>query len=127
MSRYTDYYGITTFTIKKGKERDFQEFMDKYEFNEHLLHLEAPQGLTGMWKVRFGTEDFTNSINHFHPDEQFDWFCELSSMVMEEIDLICLDEEFPILNTAGFAYHLYCNRGVCQLIDLKLTKAREED
>jgi hypothetical protein len=120
MSRYTQYLGNNWFTIIKGKEDDFKKFKDKYEFGNTLLHEEPPIEIGGNWRCCFSTRDGDTDINHFSPEEQGDWFVELSTYIEEEIDFICLDEEFPLLNKEGFAYKLYCYKGIGKLTDLKL-------
>lgn len=124
MSRYTNYVGDTYFTIKD--ENKFKEFRKKYDWGETLLHLTPPKNIGDKWTLRFGYKDGTSDINHFGPEEQLDWFEELSELIFEPIDLICLDEEFPIIGETGYAYRLQCKDGKCSVNDLILKEEKEQ-
>jgi len=126
MSRYTNYIGENYFTIIKGKEEEFNDFINSYDFGETLLHLLPPKEIKDGWGVRFGYDDLSTDINHFDPNEQVEWFEELSTFIEEDIKFICTDEEFPQLNEIGYAFLLKCSKGKGEIKDLVLKEVVEK-
>lgn len=121
MSRYTKYLGNNYFEIIKGREEEFKAFIEKYDWGKTLLHINPPKEIGDCWVVWFGYErDYSTDINHFDPEEQSDWFAELSLLIKDKIDLICFDEEFPVIQEKGYAHRLVCENGECKVTNLIL-------
>lgn len=120
MSRYTNYIGQSYFIIHD--EKKFQQLLDDFEYAESLLQLKPPRKIGDGWGVIFGYKDGSTDINHFDPEDVIDFWEAFSEIVEEKFEFVCLDEEFPILNEGGYAKHLECVNGKCEITGLKLVK-----
>lgn len=126
MSRYTKYIGNNYFKIKKDYENKFIKFHKEYDWGYTLLHLSSPKEIGDNWTVQFGYKNGETDINHFDATQLSYWFEEFSEFIEEDIDFICLDEEFPQLDTYGYAERLVCKDGKCKITRLKLCEEKDE-
>lgn len=130
----TDYDGLQRWInkMKKGEEEDLSHLIQLHhkvitDLEKNEAHIDWTLSV-GTKMKRNGIEMVNKYLNHFSPENSFDFFKKLAKYVAP-FDFIVTDEQFPVISEPGqcaYVWRFFVEDGEFKIHRLFLVEQEEE-